>query len=78
MKAKVGDRIVITNAQGTQLGNEDNGKSATVYKVDNKCVWIKANELYPSHFNDIVRWYVLHDCYELEAVYNSPLYQALR
>lgn len=74
MKSKIGDVIVITDGPGTGLNEEDTYKKATVVKVDDIKVWIKASEIGAPFTSN---YYVLHDCYELESVYNSPLYKAL-
>lgn len=74
MKAKVGDRIVITDGYNTDL-EEYTGARATVIDRDVDLVWVKAQDVSPT---DRGNYYIYDNCYVLEQIYDSPLWKALK
>lgn len=76
MKAKVGDYITVVDGPSTALV-QCTGKSATVLRVKDDRVWVKAKELVPD-WQETDEFYVLHGCYEIHPISGSPLWEALK
>ena len=80
MKAKVGDKVVITFPRGTGLRAKDEGKIAEVIEVNDGRIYFDARKTFKryKYEEEPIKFYLLDGCYELEHVYNSPLYKALK
>lgn len=74
---KVGDKIVITDAGRIALPESLNGTVVTITEVLEKRVIFTAKGIF-SGGDQIGNYYLMNGTFELESIYNSPLFAAMK